>query len=170
MTWIIAGDMLAEGLFTQDLSIIYEQYFEKLGVVIMRNAPVKEIISENGVAIGCRLYNDKIIESELFIVGIGSRPCTDLVVGQLKTIDCLHGKVIWADGHLETSIPGVYASGDCVALPFSMFGHSQLEHGLHARRSGEFVARTLMGKIGIYDYHPMIFSRPFGFDWKIEFY
>ena len=85
-------------------------------------------------------YAAKLINN--LIVGIGRRANTEslhLDAGQIKND---RGRIIVND-KMETSVPGVYAIGDCV------FGRAQLAHTASAM--GEVAAENIMGIPAVYD-------------------
>ena len=62
-----------------------------------------------GGALKVRLSNGQTIEADLVISATGVRPA----IGFLKDsgISCLQG--VLTDAHMQTSVPGIYAAGDC---------------------------------------------------------
>lgn len=85
-------------------------------------------------------YAAKLINN--LLVAIGRRANTEslhLDAGQIKND---RGRIIVND-KMETSIPGVYAIGDCV------FGRAQLAHTASAM--GEVAAENIMGIPAVYD-------------------
>lgn len=89
-------------------------------VTIIMNALTKEVLGANGKVNGLR-YEDRTnktehtLELEGIFVQIGLLPNTDWLKG---TIDLSkHGEVI-VDAKGETSLPGVFAAGDCTTVPY----------------------------------------------------
>lgn len=56
---------------------------------------------------------DRSIETDLVVLALGVRPQTDLVSGQAEMT--ANGALL-VDPSMRTSVPGVFAAGDCVAL------------------------------------------------------
>jgi alkyl hydroperoxide reductase subunit F len=89
-------------------------------VTVIMSALTKEVLGANGKVNGLR-YEDRTnktehtIELEGIFVQIGLLPNTDWLKG---TIDLSkHGEVI-VDAKGETSVPGVFAAGDCTTVPY----------------------------------------------------
>jgi len=62
------------------------------------------------------------------------------------------GRGVLVDRHFETSVPGVYAIGDCAEFRQSGVGHSSVEQLWYAaRRHGRTVARSVCGDRTAYD-------------------
>ena len=89
-------------------------------VTVIMSALTKEVLGEGGKVNGLR-YLDRVnntehtIDLEGIFVQIGLLPNTDWLKG---TIDLSkHGEVI-VDAKGETSLPGVFAAGDCTTVPY----------------------------------------------------
>ena len=89
-------------------------------VTVIMSALTKEVLGEGGKVNGLR-YLDRVnntehtIKLEGIFVQIGLLPNTDWLKG---TIDLSkHGEVI-VDAKGETSLPGVFAAGDCTTVPY----------------------------------------------------
>jgi alkyl hydroperoxide reductase subunit F len=89
-------------------------------ITVIMSALTKEVLGANGKVNGLR-YEDRTnktehtIELEGIFVQIGLLPNTDWLKG---TIDLSkHGEVI-VDAKGETSLPGVFAAGDCTTIPY----------------------------------------------------
>jgi alkyl hydroperoxide reductase subunit F len=89
-------------------------------VTVIMSALTKEVLGANGKVNGLR-YEDRTnntehtIDLEGIFVQIGLLPNTDWLKG---TIDLSkHGEVI-VDAKGETSLPGVFAAGDCTTVPY----------------------------------------------------
>ncbi len=89
-------------------------------VTVIMSALTKEVLGANGKVNGLR-YEDRTnktehtLELEGIFVQIGLLPNTDWLKG---TIDLSkHGEVM-VDAKGETSLPGVFAAGDCTTVPY----------------------------------------------------
>ncbi|MEB7754889.1 NAD(P)/FAD-dependent oxidoreductase [Staphylococcus pseudoxylosus] len=89
---------------------------------------VEEIITENG----------KVIPCQAVVVGIGVIPNTHLLQNKLKIE---RGYVV--DEYCQTSIPDVYAVGDCSMWPF-LGKHINVEHWDHAMNHGQNAAKNII--------------------------
>jgi alkyl hydroperoxide reductase subunit F len=89
-------------------------------VTVIMSALTKEVLGANGKVNGLR-YEDRTnktehtIELEGIFVQIGLLPNTDWLKGSIDLSK--HGEVI-VDAKGETSLPGVFAAGDCTTVPY----------------------------------------------------
>jgi NADH-dependent peroxiredoxin subunit F len=83
-------------------------------VTILVDAVTDEIYGEDKVQ-GIRYNGDKTVAVEGVFIQIGLVPNTDWLKG---TVDMTVWGEITIDSHNATSIPGVYAAGDCTNIPY----------------------------------------------------
>ncbi|WP_208611342.1 NAD(P)/FAD-dependent oxidoreductase [Streptomyces bungoensis] len=96
------------------------------------------------------------------VVGIGARPATAWLAGSGIELGP-HGEVV-ADAHLRTSLPGVYAVGDCASFPSARYGERlMVHHWDNALQGPRVVAANIMGETPVvYDPVPYFWSEQFG--------
>jgi 3-phenylpropionate/trans-cinnamate dioxygenase ferredoxin reductase component len=101
------------------------------------------------------LADGATVPGDLFLVGVGVTPRTDLAVEAGLTVD--NGVVV--DEHLATSVPGVWAAGDVANAFHPLFTTSiRLEHWSAALNQGPVAARNMLGRRLPYDRVPYFFS------------
>ena len=128
-----------------DLTKIGVAHMKKMGMEFHLDCPVQSVeTSPVGAKVVCKDKTGKTVafEAEKVLVAIGRRANTaslDLEAGEL---DNDRGRIL-VNEKMETSVPGVYAIGDCV------FGHAQLAHTASAM--GEVAAENIMGVPPVYD-------------------
>jgi alkyl hydroperoxide reductase subunit F len=83
-------------------------------VTILINAQTDEIYGEDKVQ-GIRYNSDKTVAVEGVFIQIGLVPNTTWLKG---TVDLTAWGEIEVDSHNATSLPGVYAAGDCTNIPY----------------------------------------------------
>ncbi|MGW2249791.1 NAD(P)/FAD-dependent oxidoreductase [Kitasatospora sp. NPDC001660] len=95
------------------------------------------------------------------VVGVGARPATDWLAGSGVELDATGAVVV--DQRLRTSLPGVFAAGDCVSYPSARSGaRLAVQHWDHALQSGEAAAAAVLGADAPYDPVPYFWSEQFG--------
>lgn len=98
------------------------------------------------------------------VVGIGARPATAWLAGSGIVLGT-HGEVV-ADAHLATSLPDVYAVGDCASFPSARYGERLLVHHWdNALQGPRTVAANIVGGAEgreVYDPVPYFWSEQFG--------
>ncbi|MBH1938096.1 FAD-dependent oxidoreductase [Streptomyces sp. AV19] len=96
------------------------------------------------------------------VVGVGARPATAWLAGSGVALGA-DGSVI-ADDRLRTSLPDVYAAGDCASFPSARYGTRLLVHHWdNALQAPHVVACGITGTTGRpYDPVPYFWSEQFG--------
>lgn len=79
---------------------------------------------------------------DMVFVGTGERPHSEVFVEALGVATDGRGAIV-VDGHMRTSVPGVYAIGDLIGPPMEMF---------KARKCGVTAARNIMGDDHTFDF------------------
>ena len=128
-----------------DLTKVGVKHMKKMGIDFNLECPVRSVEeSPVGAKVVCKDKNGETVafEAEKVLVAIGRRANTaslDLEAGKLAND---RGRII-VNEKMETSVPGVYAIGDCV------MGYAQLAHTASAM--GEVAAENICGLNAAYD-------------------
>lgn len=127
----------------QDMSDILCKYIESQGVKIILGQPVKKIVGEEKVE--KVLIGNEEYDADAVILATGVRPELELA----KMIGCNIGRwAILTNAKMETSVPDVYAVGDCVESIDLVLGTNTISHlGTTAVRQSKALARTITGRI-----------------------
>ena len=128
-----------------DLTKIGVEHMKKMGMEFNLECPVQFVEpSPVGAKVVCKNKAGETVsfEAEKVLVAIGRRANTASLNLEAGKLDNDRGRIIVND-KMETSVPGVYAIGDCV------FGHAQLAHTASAM--GEVAAENIMGIPAVYD-------------------
>ncbi|MFF3482469.1 NAD(P)/FAD-dependent oxidoreductase [Streptomyces sp. NPDC002701] len=96
------------------------------------------------------------------VVGVGARPATAWLTGSGVELGA-HREVV-ADDRLRTSVPDVYAVGDCASFPSGRYGERLLiHHWDNALQGPRTVAANIVGEtLAAYDPVPYFWSEQFG--------
>ncbi|WP_369043768.1 NAD(P)/FAD-dependent oxidoreductase [Streptomyces sp. Midd1] len=96
------------------------------------------------------------------VVGIGARPATGWIAASGITLGA--DREILADDHLRTSLPDVYAVGDCASFPSGRYEDRLLVHHWdNALQGPRTVAANIVGETpAAYDPVPYFWSEQFG--------
>ena len=128
-----------------DLTKIGVAHMKKMGMEFHLECPVQSVESSPvGAKVVCKNKAGETVsfEAEKVLVAIGRRANTASLNLEAGKIDNDRGRIIVND-KMETSVPGVYAIGDCV------FGRAQLAHTASAM--GEVAAENICGHEAYYD-------------------
>lgn len=122
---------------------LVENYLKTKANVITKNG-VAEFLGENGKLTGVKLQNSTEIPCELAVVAIGVKPNVKLAREAGIKIGELGGVLV--DEHMQTSVPDVYAAGDCCEIKNTITGKNVLAPygdiaNLEGRVAGENVIK-----------------------------
>ncbi len=128
-----------------DLTKIGVAHMKKMGMDFHLECPVQRVeASPVGAKVVCKDKEGKEVsfEAEKVLVAVGRRANTAMLDLDAGKLDNDRGRIKVND-KMETSVPGVYAIGDCV------LGYAQLAHTASAM--GEVAAENIMGIEAHYD-------------------
>ncbi len=106
------------------LAKILENNIKNWAANVITDNAVAEFLGEDGKLTGVKLANGTELPCELAVVSIGVKPNVDLARNAGIEIGQTGG--IKVNDHMETSIPGVYAIGDCIEIPNLVSGKKVL--------------------------------------------
>ncbi|QGV82841.1 NAD(P)/FAD-dependent oxidoreductase [Streptomyces ficellus] len=108
------------------------------------------------------LEDGRLLPAGAVVVGIGARPATDWLAGSGVALGP-EGAIV-ADDHLRTSVPDVYAVGDCASFPSARYGERlMVHHWDNALQGPRTVAAAVVGESPRpYDPVPYFWSEQFG--------
>ena len=110
LTVVEMGDRMVPRMMGPVAGGMIRTWCEHKGVRVRTGARVEAIVpGEAGQALTVRLSTGEKIEADLVISATGVRPAIRFLEG--SGIQCLQG--ILTDEHLQTSVDGVFAAGDC---------------------------------------------------------
>ena len=129
-------------------------WYEQAGVELRVGQPVASV-ADGGLALagGGWLAADEVVSA------VGVRP----EIGWLESSGLALDNGVAVDGQLRSSIPDVYAVGDCAAFWSARFGRRMRpEHWDVALRGPTVLAANLLGESQSYDPVPYFWSEQFG--------
>ena len=141
------------------LSRFYEAEHRAHGVDIRLGVTVANIVEREGRAAGVRLADGRIVACEMVVVGIGIVPAVD----PLLAAGAAGGNGVLVDGLCQTSLPDVFAIGDCAlhANAFADGATIRLESVQNANDQATTVAKRLTGADEPYHTVPWFWSNQY---------
>lgn len=132
-------------------------WYAEAGVTLRTGAAVSTIDSR-----GVGLAGEGRVDADVVVEAVGVRPRLDWLAGSGVELDPESGGIL-VDEAGRSSLEGVLAVGDCAAR-WSPRGNRRVrtEHWDDALRAPTVVAGTLLGKTGVYDPIPYVWSEQFG--------
>ena len=160
VTVLEALDRVLARVAGEPLSRFYESEHRKAGVDLRTNVLVEKIETDgaghaNGVVLSC----GETIPADLVIVGTGIDPNIEPIAN--AGAECDNGIIV--DGHCRTSLPNVYAIGDCAAHVnvYADGKRIRLESVQNANDQAKVAARDIMGAGDPYGAVPWFWSNQY---------
>ncbi|MFD7960172.1 NAD(P)/FAD-dependent oxidoreductase [Streptomyces zaomyceticus] len=161
VTVVEAADRPLAGALPAEVTTPMAEWYEENGAELLTHARVDTV--EPGRVV---LADGRELPADAVVVGIGARPATDWLIGSGIALD--PSGAVTADERLRTSLPDVYAVGDCASFPSARYGRRLLVHHWdNALQGPRTVAGAITGVItgadpGPYDPVPYFWSEQFG--------
>ncbi|WP_372411820.1 NAD(P)/FAD-dependent oxidoreductase [Streptomyces luteireticuli] len=161
VTVVEAADRPLAGAVPAEVAAHMTGWYADAGARLLTGARVAAL--EEGAVVledGTRLSADAIV------VGVGARPATGWLAG--SGIELAPDRSVATDDRLRTSLPDVYAVGDCASFPSARYGERLLVHHWdNALQGPKAVAANIVGAgtetdEGVYDPVPYFWSEQFG--------
>ncbi|MFE2854065.1 NAD(P)/FAD-dependent oxidoreductase [Streptomyces lavendulae] len=158
VTVVEAADRVLAGALPAEVAAPMARWYAEAGATLITGAAVAGI--EEGRV---RLADGRELAAGAVVVGIGARPATGWLDG--TGIERGPDGSITADAYLRTSLPGVYAVGDCSSFPSARYGARLLVHHWdNALQGPRAVAANIVAgePVQAYDPVPYFWSEQFG--------
>jgi 3-phenylpropionate/trans-cinnamate dioxygenase ferredoxin reductase subunit len=141
-----------------ELSAFYEKEHREHGVDLRTGVAVEELLGEGRVS-GVKLADGTVIPADAVIVGIGIVPA----VGALIAAGASGGNGVDVDEYCRTSLPDVYAIGDCAAFAADYAGGTvmRVESVQNANDQATCVAKAILGDEHPYKAFPWFWSNQY---------
>lgn len=165
VTVLEALDRVLSRVAGHHLSAFYEAAHRQQGVDLHTNARLEKIaVDGSGAAKAVVLTGGEVISTDMIIVGIGILPET----GPLIAAGAAGGNGIDVDTLCRTSLPDIYAVGDCAAHAnrFAGGAHIRLESVQNANDQARVAASDIAGKPAEYNAIPWFWSSQY--DLKLQ--
>ena len=159
VTLLEALDRVLARVAGEELSRFYEAEHRAHGVDLRTGAMVESIECANGKAAGVMLSDKTRIAADLVIVGIGIVPET----APLIAAGASGGNGVDVDAFCRTSLPDIYAIGDCAAHAnrHARGAQIRLESVQNANDQARAAVMHIMGQPSEYDAIPWFWSNQY---------
>jgi 3-phenylpropionate/trans-cinnamate dioxygenase ferredoxin reductase component len=143
----------------EQLSSFYEREHRDHGVDLRTGVAVEALVGDGDKVTGVTLGSGEIIPAQAVIVGIGIVPA----VGPLIAAGAAGGNGVDVDELCRTSLPDVYAIGDCAAFACAFAGGQvmRVESVQNANDMATCVAKDICGEGKPYHAFPWFWSNQF---------
>ncbi|MCJ1681263.1 NAD(P)/FAD-dependent oxidoreductase [Streptomyces sp. APSN-46.1] len=157
VTVVEAADRVLAGSLPAEVAAPMARWYEEAGATLLTGVKVASVTPGR-----VRLEDGRELPAGAVVVGVGARPATRWLAG--TGVELGPDGSVTADAHLRTSVPGVYAVGDCASFPSERYGTRLLVHHWdNALQGPRVVAANILGDgERVYDPVPYFWSEQFG--------
>jgi len=148
----------------EPISRFYEDEHRTRGVDVRTGVCVESFLGEDGAATGVRLAGGEAVPAEMIIVGIGIAAAVE----PLTAAGAEGRDGVDVDEHCRTTLPDIYAIGDCAAHENRFAGGARirLESVQNANDQANTVAKAIVGAPEPYAAIPWFWSNQY--DLKLQ--
>ncbi len=159
VTVLEALDRVLARVAGEPLSRFYEAEHRAHGVDVRLGCSVECIEEADGRATGVRLATGEVLPAQMVIVGIGIIPAVEPLIAA----GAAGGNGVAVDEHCRTSLPDIYAIGDCAAHSnaFADGATIRLESVQNANDQATLVAKAITGEPEAYKAVPWFWSNQY---------
>lgn len=121
-----------------------ENVLKEHGIDVYTNATIDELVVEKGKIKEVVLSNGERIPSDYLLMGLGGKPNTAMLAS--KGAETIRNGAIKVNAKMETSLPDIYAAGDCASIMNIQTGeHDYFPMGTHANKGGRAAGANAAG-------------------------
>jgi 3-phenylpropionate/trans-cinnamate dioxygenase ferredoxin reductase subunit len=159
VTLLEMEDRVLSRVAGEDLSHFYEEEHRRHGVEVRLSTGVTAIEGDGDRVTGVTLASGETIDCDILIVGIGVVPA----IGPLIAAGAAGANGVEVDEYCRTSLPDIYAIGDCAAHVNRYAGGAviRLESVQNAHDMAACAARAICGDPQPYDALPWFWSNQY---------
>ena len=139
VTLVEMADRILQRVAAPETSDYFRALHEGHGVTLREGVGLERLLGEGHVT-GARLSDGTEIAADFVITGVGIEP--DIALAKAAGIEIDNGIKVDAQG--RTSVPGIWAAGDCTSFPYRC-GRIRLESVPNAIDQAEVVAENILG-------------------------
>ncbi|WP_157217792.1 NAD(P)/FAD-dependent oxidoreductase [Flavisphingomonas formosensis] len=159
VTVLEALDRVLARVAGEPLSRFYEAEHRAHGVDVRLGIGVDWIEGKDGHVTGVHLLDGEHLPADMVIVGIGIIPAVE----PLLAAGAQGGNGVDVDGYCRTSLPDIYAVGDCAAHDndFAAGAHIRLESVQNANDQANVAVKHILGGEDVYHSVPWFWSNQY---------
>ena len=162
ITVLEKGDQLMGRVIPAEIAKLIQEKHESVGTNIVLNSNIEKLTKKNNSFE--IFYNNKVLQADLIVIGVGSIPNTEIFKNTSLKID----NGIITDEFSATSVEEVYAAGDVANFyhPFYQ-DYMRLESYKHAQNHGISAGRNIVGQKNSYNNIPWMWSDQFNLNLQL---
>jgi 3-phenylpropionate/trans-cinnamate dioxygenase ferredoxin reductase subunit len=159
VTLLEAQERVLSRVAGEDLSHFYEEEHRRQGVHVRLEAEIAALEGDGDRVTGVTLATGETIDCDIVVIGIGIVPA----VGPLIAAGAAGANGVDVDQYCRTSLPDIYAIGDCAAHANRYAGGAviRLESVQNAHDMAATAAKAICGEKEPYDALPWFWSNQY---------
>jgi NADPH-dependent 2,4-dienoyl-CoA reductase/sulfur reductase-like enzyme len=144
VTVVEMADHILPTMLDKTMAKIVERELEANGVRTILGERVEEIVDKDGQVTEIKTNTKREIESDFVVLGTGVRPNSEMAKD--AGIELGYSNAIKVDEYMRTSVPGIYAAGDCAtAINYITNKDMYLPLGTTANKQGRVAGENAAG-------------------------
>ncbi|UCE24754.1 MAG: FAD-dependent oxidoreductase [Candidatus Zixiibacteriota bacterium] len=148
VTFLIREDFYWPIALDERESAVVMDHMKHHGVELRLKTEFKEVVGENGKVVGIVTGQGDRLDCDTVVFTIGVRPQTDWLKDSNIELDERGGIVV--DNHLQTSVPDVWAAGDCTSVVWFNGVRRPEQLWYTSRDQGKIAGNNMLGHSEIY--------------------
>lgn len=141
---LIEGSPQVLPMWESKFSHFAQSTLEKHGVQVITNTFVKEFMVEGDKISAVKISDTESVKTDFVIMSVGIRPNTEMLTS--KGADHIGNGALKVNDRMETSLPDIYAAGDCASIKNLQTGeHDYLPLGTHSNKGGRAAGLNTVG-------------------------
>ncbi len=153
VTVIEMAERILQRVASPQTSDFFRNLHTSNGVTILESTGLNALFGEQGRVVGAELADNRVVDADVVLVGIGILPTQSLAESAGLAVD----NGILVDAHCRTSNADIFAAGDCTRFEFDG-RHIRLESVPHAIHQAEIAAQNMMDEPTEYRATPWFWS------------
>lgn len=155
VTVLELADRVLARVASEPVSHFYQDLHRDAGVDLRLDTAVESFDIDDNKIKSVKLTDGTVLECATVLVGIGATPETKLAEEAGLEID--NGIIV--DEHTQTSVPNIWAAGDCSNFPYPRYGRRvRLESVPNAIEQAKVTATNMLGDNKVHNALPWFWS------------
>jgi NADPH-dependent 2,4-dienoyl-CoA reductase/sulfur reductase-like enzyme/rhodanese-related sulfurtransferase len=141
---LIEGSSQVLPMWEPKFSHFARQTMQQNGIEVITDSFVKEFKLEGGIITEVKISDTESVKTDYVLMSVGIRPNTAMLTS--KGADCIANGALKVNERMETSLPDIYAAGDCASIKNLQTGeYDYLPLGTHSNKGGRTAGQNAAG-------------------------
>lgn len=146
---ILEGSDEILGPWSSEFGRYASQILTEQGVKVMKNTRMKDVVRRGQKIVAILAEDGTQIDTDYLVLAIGVRPNTQLLT-KMGAASLNNGALI-VTSRMETSLPNIYAAGDCASVTDQISGKdAYYPMGTHSNKAGRIAGANAAGDSATY--------------------